>query len=412
MGNDNDIIIEKIDYPLKGNEKLFENDKSNCSNIKTPNHSDIVIEYNKKKNFPTIYRCPICLSIPFFYYDNLLITYACNCGINKCSIDYFFTNFQSYPIKKISSKDKINKDAGVKFCSTCLKFITDINSHKKIYYGHIIRSIDNIFIKSKNNCFIFRENHHFPFDGNNLNSKDAKPLEKKHSMKYSLFIKTHLNFDIKSINKKYEEFKNDLKSNDYDKKEYEDKIKFNQKLLLLVKYIYFVFIDNYFEKKLIFQILINLFYAKIQIFGELPNDSENNTSFFKKLKDIMKYNYREYLQLDRNISYYSLFESEIPKFNHIFYDIYSERFILYNELHDCFFSQKNKISNIYLKATDNINMKIIFFKKLNKNIVAFQKQFSSQDDLYVLFCDIENGEILSKIIISYYYIYSMGTINI
>ena len=405
MGNNNDVIKKRIEYPLQGYEKLFDNDKLYCSNVKTQNHSDIDIEYNKKNNFPSIYRCPICLNIPYFYYDNLLIIYTCNCGTHKCNIDYFFKNFQSYPIKKISFKEKIKKGVEIKFCSTCSKFIYDLHSHRKIYYGHIIRSTADIFLNSKNNCFQFWKNFDFPFNGNNLSLRKVSPFDKGNTIKYSLFIKKHLNFEIKEINLKYEEFINNLKSvcHDYDKKDYEDKIKFNQKLLLLVKYLYFVFIQNYSEKKLIFQILINLFYAKIQIFGELPDDAGNNTFFFKKLKDIMEYN-QKYLELDNNIIYYSRFKSEqfTPIFTHIFYDIYSERFVHFNKDYNFFcFSQKNNISNIYLIASDAINAKIIFFKKLNKNIVVFQRKFYYPNNLYVLFSDIEKGEILSKIMISY-----------
>ena len=259
MGNNNDAFNEIIEYPLQGNEKLFDNDKLNCSNVKTPNHSDIDIEYNKKNNFPTIYRCPICLNIPFFCYENLFIIYICNCGKHKCSIDYFFKNFQSYPIKKISfkEKEKGKKDVEVKYCSTCSKFISDLHAHKKMYYGHIIRSIDDIFLKSKNDCFEFPEAIFsplfFPFNGYNLRPKDVHSYQKENTMKYSLFIKKHLNINIITINMKYEEFINYLKSvcHDHDKKDYEDKIKFNQKLLLLVKYIYFVFIHNYSKKKLL-----------------------------------------------------------------------------------------------------------------------------------------------------------------
>ena len=97
-------------------------------------------------DIPLIYRCPVCLSIPIFNYTQEKILYQCNCGVYNCSINYFLTNFISYPISKIILKDNIGQNNNnIGFCSICSLFV-DSSNHSKEYFGHTIKNIDNIFL--------------------------------------------------------------------------------------------------------------------------------------------------------------------------------------------------------------------------------------------------------------------------
>ena len=79
MGNE---TYEEIEYPLKDISALIESSPKKCTNFNQidPN---IEIIYNTKSDIPSIYRCPICLVIPFFYFyrpQKPKIYYLCNCG--------------------------------------------------------------------------------------------------------------------------------------------------------------------------------------------------------------------------------------------------------------------------------------------------------------------------------------------
>ena len=134
------IIYEKIDYPLNNKKELFDYQANEYSNKRNLN-KNIEIIYENKNN-PTLYRCPICLSIPFLFYNKNKIKYKCNCGIFDCSIDYFFNNFLSYPIKKLSIN---NSNDNYYFCKNCLKFISESSKHIDEYLNHIIIYPKNIF---------------------------------------------------------------------------------------------------------------------------------------------------------------------------------------------------------------------------------------------------------------------------
>ena len=81
------------------------------------------------------------------FYSNSLLLKRKNiiffaCGKNKCSIDYFFTNFPSHLIEKIIMKNNEitnnksngitnNNKNGLIYCGKCSKFINDNNHEYK-----------------------------------------------------------------------------------------------------------------------------------------------------------------------------------------------------------------------------------------------------------------------------------------
>ena len=82
---------QQIKYPLNHINDLIQKDITNCNNTRKPNHSKIEIIYEMTDDGEfTVYRCPVCLCIPFVVnYEYRKIEYKCNCGIHNCSIDYF-----------------------------------------------------------------------------------------------------------------------------------------------------------------------------------------------------------------------------------------------------------------------------------------------------------------------------------
>jgi len=65
-----------IEYPLNNIENLINIGNNNYTNFRNLNHSNIDIIYEQKgSDIPSIYRCPICLSIPIFYYTQEKILY-------------------------------------------------------------------------------------------------------------------------------------------------------------------------------------------------------------------------------------------------------------------------------------------------------------------------------------------------
>ena len=194
---------KKIDYPLNNIDIDF-NDES-CNNWHRKNHDNIEIQYeNRTNDIPTIYRCPICLCIPILYYNELKIFYKCNCGCFNCSIDYFFHNFISYTINDIKIKGN-SKNEEIAYCSSCSQFITDIDKHKNEYYGHIIKIINDIFLKSDSSEQGEYRYHYnssfdsFQFDGINTSSNEKKTNYDFHynnKLKYKDIIINCLKFEI------------------------------------------------------------------------------------------------------------------------------------------------------------------------------------------------------------------------
>ena len=256
MGNQN---FQPIEYPLNNSNNLIKEDKINCNNPKIADHSNIEIIYDKESEIPTLYRCPVCLCIPLLYYQKLEIIYKCNCGIYKCSLDYFFTNFKSYPIININFKDNLENKEEIAFCSSCVKFINNVNKHKEEYFGHIIRNTNFIFFKSKEGNYteyIFECNY---CEGiNQISKKYKKYAGENRKINFRYFISKYLNFNlIGRIEKLYKEFqkefikgKEKLKfENKYDINKIKMSEEMNTKLYLFSKFIYFVFEKNY--KKII-----------------------------------------------------------------------------------------------------------------------------------------------------------------
>ncbi len=55
-------------YPLNKDKDIFNKDLNNYNNWREINYSNIEIIYDKENDIPSIYRCPVCLSIPILYY--------------------------------------------------------------------------------------------------------------------------------------------------------------------------------------------------------------------------------------------------------------------------------------------------------------------------------------------------------
>ena len=255
MGNK---TFQQIEFPLNNSNHLFKEDKINCNNPKIADHSNIEIIYDKESEI--LYRCPVCLCIPLLYYQYLKIIYKCNCGIYRCSLDYFFTNFKSYPIIKINFKDNLENKEEIAFCSSCVKFINNVNRHKEEYFGHIIRNTNFIFFKSKEGNYTeYNYKNYYYCEGINQISKNNEINDKENKkINFSSFIKKYLNFNlIGKIEKIYREYqiefnkgKEKLKNeNKYDKNKIKISKEMNTKLYLFSKFIYFVFERNY--KKII-----------------------------------------------------------------------------------------------------------------------------------------------------------------
>lgn len=232
MGNN----YEEIEYPLKDINSLIESSPKECSNLNKIDEN-IEIIYNQKTDIPSIYRCPVCLSIPFLYHDKIdkpKIYYICNCGFHNCSFDYFFQYFISMPIDKIIYKE--DENVSLNFCKICLKFIPEESNHCSQYYTHSSNRINNIFLNSKNGNFT--EFNGEIFHGYNCNKIDNINYGRK--IIFNSFISNYLNFNIiKKIENKYKKFKNIISK--VNNEEYKAE---NHKLYLFAKFLYYVFKKN------------------------------------------------------------------------------------------------------------------------------------------------------------------------
>jgi hypothetical protein len=195
------INYKEIEFPLNNIQNIIKISSKDCTNCYTLDR-DIKIEYDKKNNIPSIYRCPVCLCIPFIIYEKK-ICYLCNCGYHKCSVDYFLTNFISYPINALILKNYDDIESSkIYFCQVCSKFIIDREEHQNNYYGHPIKNIYNIFQKTEEENYNYYE---IKLD-NYINGKNTNK-ESVWSIKFSDFIKNNLNFNIlEKIEKCYKKF--------------------------------------------------------------------------------------------------------------------------------------------------------------------------------------------------------------
>ena len=410
MGNKDSKKFEKngykmIDYPLKENGKYIDYDVKNCTNYRKANHDNIDIIYcEKSDDIPTIYRCPICLCIPIVYYHDSNILYRCNCGFYKCSIDYFFTNFNSFPISKVTFKNSSENNNEIAFCSTCSKFI-EPNKHKNEYFGHSIRVLNDIYFKSESGVnygeFIYKiDENKIDYINSHLNDKENEVMMCGVIIKYSNFIKDFLYFDIneliensyKKFNKKFSE--NNISTNN---KQIKD---LNMKLYIFSKYLYYVFYKNYKEKNLCFEILLNLVYICLQIYKpelyskknkDRKNFDVNKTFFlddigtlFYKLKDYDNFSVPEEIRHNLNSHHPSNY------FKDIFYDIYSKRYVIISDS-SIYISLKKDISTIFINLRNLYFAKQIYLPSLNKNILVFKSMYD------IIFTDIEEIKIINRI---------------
>ena len=139
--------FKMIEYPLKNAEKYIDSRNKSCSNSRVANHENINVIFNQESNdIPSLYRCPVCLCIPLAIYQEPRIFYKCNCGEHNCNIDYFLTNFISYPISEINFNTPSSEQGYMVFCSDCNKFI-DVDEHMKEFFKHSYKDLNNVIIK-------------------------------------------------------------------------------------------------------------------------------------------------------------------------------------------------------------------------------------------------------------------------
>ena len=424
MGN-----YEKINNPINESKNILDINNQICDNSRIPYHSDIIIEFDKKDdNSKSIYRCPVCLLIPYIQYNSLdTILYRCNCGIHVCSIDYFLNNFPSYPINKITFKNNSRNSKDMAFCSSCSKFIDQPLLHAKEYYDHIIRDIRDIFFHSE--VGKYEEFYYIQYGGNvysgiNKNSKEKINMKKHNkSINYKKIISKFLNFNIiKKINDKYIRFQKRFKEEAGKLKKgnpymnYEERIKgmelINEKIYLFAKYIYYIFETNYSQNNLIFQIILNLFWV-IMYFKEA--EKSKVAEAYLTLDEIKKYNFNIFIHCFLNNYAYDYFhksdyeiikemnvhmeyEGKTVTLSKFFFDIYSKRYILF--ILDLFYiTNKNSSNDIAIIGHNIFISKIIFIKSLEKNILAFIRENLLNID-NIFFIDLEEGKILGKISLS------------
>jgi len=284
------------------------------------------------------------------------------------------------PIDKIIYKDIKDENAKIKFCKVCSKFISEQSNHYIEYYFHILKDIDNIFLTSKNGNFTEYDGE--LFHGHNLNKVDSS--EYGSDIKFKSLISNYLNFNIiKKIENKYKEFQNitSVVKNEEFKLE-------NHKLYLFAKFLYYVFIKNLSEKTLNLQIMLNLYIIIKQLNKFGPGFDPLYFYFFKNFQNLNKNVFKDKYSLLKEFKYLKSNITLNPRIDKIFYDIYSQRYIIIQFSNSFFISQKNSITDIFLYARNDIYKfsTVLYLMDLNKNVVVFQNKF------YILFIDIEDGK--------------------
>ena len=224
------------------------------------------------------------------------------------------------PIDKIIYKDIKDENVKIKFCKVCSKFISDQSNHYIEYYFHILKDIDNIFLTSKNGNFT--EFNGELFHGHNRNKVDSSEYCSK--IQFKSFISNYLNFNIiKKIENKYKEFQK--KASVIKNEEYKLE---NHKLYLFAKFLYYVFKKNLSEKTLNLQIMLNLYIIIKQLNNGSSYFDPKYSYFFNNFHNSGKNIFKDkYSLLDKfyYLKNYSTIDVEIDK---IYYDIYSQRYII------------------------------------------------------------------------------------
>ena len=365
----------KIDYPLNEIENLINFGNNDCTNFRDSNHSNIEIIYEQKgSDIPSIYRCPVCLSIPIFYYTQEKILYQCNCGIYNCSINYFLKSFISYPISDIILKDNTDQKEKIKtkigFCSICSLFV-DSTNHSKEYFGHTIKDTDNIFL-------------------NEFKYNKKKEIDNE---QFREFIKNNLKFDIiKQIEEKYKDFKNIFNKNkSTDSNNFEI---LNQKLYLLSKFLYYSFQTCLSKNVLNYRILTNLCCNYYQIFR--LKEFEKNKNQFNINENHFLDDYEKIIEKNRkskissNNIEYSSNECSYGDIIRFFYDKYSQRYLI-SYSWKIIITEKNNYSEISIGIDDIEKYSIIYFECLKKNVIAIK------DSTDIVLLDFEKAKIIKKI---------------
>ena len=201
----------------------------------------------------------------------------------------------------------------------------------------------------------------------------------KEKVDYKEFMLKFLNFDIiKLIEDKYKEYNKKIKTKDKN-----DVINLNKKLYIFSKFLYYVFVKNYTNKNLCFQILFNLAIVCLQI----NNVKKDNLSFFGNLKQSLSVS-DEYNIIKNIINQFNQ-KVNANKFNEIFYDKYTKRFVV-NSKYGVLISAKNNIAIKAHRLLSNFK-KVMYLPNLKRNVIIFK------DSNGIVLCDIEDAKIIKKI---------------
>ena len=402
------LSFQQIEYPLNSLDDLIKREKLFCDNPKIPDFSNIEIIFNKNDKNPTLYRCPSCLCIPFLYYEELYIVYKCNCGTHICSLDYFFSNFISYPIDKIIFKENKEKNNKIAFCSSCVKFINNVDKHKKEYYGHIIRNTN--YIKGNNYTEFKLERNHY-YEGINQVFKCEKLKEKERKINFINFIQKYLNFNIiekietsyKNFLKEFNKRKENIKKNVKQKK-IEFSEEFNEKLYSFSKFMYYVFQINYSRKNLNLQIIYNIFYVVYHLYefciqDKNKKEQKNEFDIFKNYfledfyitkKDIVHKNDELYYLTGSFYLHY------IEKIKTLYFDKTFKKFII-SDLNQIYITYGKELYNICYQSKYINGFNIIYFDKIKTNVLSIKNRYETINK--IKFCDIKDCKIMSEIIL-------------
>ena len=183
----------------------------------------------------------------------------------------------------------------------------------------------------------------------------------------------------------------------------------NNKLYLFSKFLYYVFAKNYVKNNINFQILINLAINLKQLYPDLYNSKkkknkdknkkgknfDNNKAFFLEDFDCLCLRTDKTEKFSSFIKdlYFGLNEYKISSSNYfynIIYDNYSKRSIIICS-HVFIITEKNDISNFYIKSERIYFANLIYLSFLGKNMLVFLEK----NDLN--FYDLKDTKILYRL---------------
>jgi len=262
--NNNNINNEEIFLPKNENYLLIKKSHLSTSNYIYKKYF-CEIKNNKyiNKEKYTFIRCNLCLCYPFIrinaYISKVNIILKCNCGVKNISLNEIYEKYLSNPINSLSCSKHLNNEAE-KYCLNCKIFLCKYCSlwHIKKYNKiHNIENIDSIFLICKKH-----NNNYFGFCNYcKVNICDCCKEHQNHTI--VSFQRYQKLINIKEKIKKIFEYEKRIIREFYDEENYNsnnkeiEKLKeINIEILNLLKY--FIYLYNFNQKNLNFQILYNI----------------------------------------------------------------------------------------------------------------------------------------------------------